>query len=166
MKGVTSIEFLIAVFVFLTTIAFIAFSIIGNVPLLHGRASADSIRSLTFQFSEQLIFDKGLKESDNSDSWTATDVARVGLSTGKRYEISRFKVEELAKLCESPAGYKRLTELVGKDVDVSISVRFNGTDINICKPSVKSTVRNEFSILRTIVENNRGEGVITIKVIR
>ena len=166
MKGATNIEFLIAVFVFLTTIVFISFSIIGNVPLLHGRASADSIRSLTFQFSEQLIFDKGLKESDNSDAWTATDVARVGLSTGTRHKISRSKVEELTKLCESHAGYKRLTELAGKDVDVSIGIRFNGTDINICRPAVLSTVRNEFSMLRAIVEDNRGEGVITVKVIR
>ncbi len=166
MKGITNIEFLVAVFVFLTTIAFIAFSIISNMPLLHGRASADSIRSLTFQFSEQLVFDKGLKESDGSYAWTSTDAARVGLSTGRRYEISRFKVEELGKLCASPAGYQRLAEFVGENVDVSIDIKFNGTTISLCKPAVFSTVRNEFSILRSVVEDNRGEGVVIIKVIK
>ncbi|MBI4163009.1 MAG: hypothetical protein HY513_04965 [Candidatus Aenigmarchaeota archaeon] len=166
MKGATNIEFLIAVFVFLTTIAFIAFSIISNVPLLHGRASADNIRSLTYQFSEQLIFDKGLKQSDGTSDWTANDVARAGLSTGVRYEIQRSKLDELSKMCASPSGYSRLSQFLGAGADVSIGVSFNGTSIIICKPSVYSTVRNEFSILRPIVEDNRGEGVLSIKVIK
>ena len=137
------------------------------MPLLHGRAASDSIRSLAFQFSEQLIFDKGLKASDfGSTAWTSDNVARVGLSTGINYKISRSKVEELAELCASPSGYERLTQLVGNSVDVSIDIKFNGTNINLCKPAVFSTVRNEFGILRSIVEDNRGEGVISIKVIK
>ncbi len=166
MRGITNIEFLVAVFVFLTTITFIAFSIIGNIPLLHGRASADNIRSVTYQFSEQLVFDKGLKESDGTDAWTAIDVARVGLSKGTRYNISRFKIDELGKLCASPAGYQRFSQLLGGDFDISVDVKFNGTSVNLCKPAVSSTVRNEFSIQRAIVEDNRGEGIILIKVIK
>jgi hypothetical protein len=166
MKGITNIEFILSMFVFLTTITFIAFSIIMNIPLLHGRAGSENTRSLAFQFSEQIIFDEGLRESDDlpADDWSSDDLARIGLSSGKRYEILESKLDELRDLCSTREGRRRVSGFVDSRSDVFISTTFDGEEDVICiGPS--SIVRNEFGISRAVVMDDES-GIVTIKVVK
>ncbi len=81
MKGITNIEFVLALFVFLTTITFISATIITKVPLLQ----QESLRSLTklkaYTISNIVLFDRNEQ--------------RMGLSTNEWYVLDASQLSQL-----------------------------------------------------------------------
>ena len=69
-KGIAELEFIISVFVFITTISFVTFLIINNIPILHGLSASESLKSKSYQYSELLLFDEGvpMNREDESDT--------------------------------------------------------------------------------------------------
>jgi len=43
MKGIVEIEFIISVFVFITSVSFVTLVIVSNIPLLHNTASGENL---------------------------------------------------------------------------------------------------------------------------
>lgn len=124
-KGITNFEFVLAVFVFLSTISFVAVSIINEVPALHDKSVEDIAKSKTYYISQMLIFDKGFPET-----WTNETVERPGLSTGTPYILSPSKITNFQNLC---ADTQKLRNLIG-DIEINITKQ-DGTPVLFCKTS-------------------------------
>ncbi len=103
-KGIVNIEFMISVFVFLVTIAFILLTLAGSLIPLHKEASLNSLRSVGYQLSQVIIFDQG-----DPKSWDPTNVNRAGLSTGEKYVISSAKITSFNDTCAT--NYNRLLDM-------------------------------------------------------
>ncbi|MFH0949231.1 MAG: hypothetical protein V1802_01975 [Candidatus Aenigmatarchaeota archaeon] len=125
MKGITNIEFIVSVFVFLSTITFITTFIIGKVPALHHDAMIDTAKLNSYTLSQILILDKGFP-----DSWDSTNVKTIGLAI-QPYNLSSAKILEIKELCTN---ITRMRELVG---DVVINITYiDGGQVADCKTSI------------------------------
>ena len=142
-----NIEFIIAAIVFLSTICFVAISILSNVPYLHHESLVENIKSRIYQISNTLIFDKGLSTS-GSDNWNRNNVARIGLSTGEPYVMDINKINELDSLCNVEGKYEQVDNML---TDYSTYIELNmsymdGTQILDCRPVNKEGL--EFTLKR------------------
>lgn len=140
-KGITNFEFVLSVFVFLSTMAFVAVSIINEVPGLHDKATEDIIKSKTYYTSQMLMFDKGYPQN-----WTAGTVERLGLSIGSPYILNQTKITELGILCSNT---DRLRQLINGDIIINITGQ-NGASLLYCKTA---NLPQQLTIKRTAVRN-------------
>ena len=149
MKGIIDIEFIFSVMIFLTTITFVTFIIISNIPLFHREAVNEDLRARAYEISELLLVDKGYPEN-----WDAPNIAaeRLGLSGGGRYNLSSDKITELKSMCQT--SYENVKTLLGHDYrnDVTIEIIDSGNNHLLeCLPPVITTVRPKFQITRFAV---------------
>jgi hypothetical protein len=150
MKGVVDIEFILSVVVFLSTISFVSFLIIGNIPLLHGNAASEDLRSRAYQVSQILLTDRG-----EPVNWDPNTVTRIGLTNGEGYVLNTTKIVNLQTLCTG--SYTTVKSLLGQDyrTDFHISVKDSGNQTLLyCGPPVLSLLRPEFRIVRVAVLND------------
>lgn len=119
MRGVVNIEFIISVFIFLVTVAFILISTAGSLVPLHRDAAADVLRARAYQISEVVIFDGG----DPAD-WDVGRVNRIGLSAGEKYIVSSAKIERLQELCSRD--YERFIEMLSGNAKTRIGINITG----------------------------------------
>lgn len=116
MKGIVNIEFVLSVMVFLSTVSFVTFVIINNIPTMHHEAVSDHIKARAYEISHMLIFDTG-----NPANWDESNVRKIGLSSGKPYELSSEKITNLNDLCSnSPSWIKTMLTEPGIFVDIKI----------------------------------------------
>ncbi len=145
MKGALDIEFILAAFVFLSTIVFITLSIIGKIPVLQEKSLSENLQSTSYQISE-ILLTKGYPEN-----WAALNidsVARVGLES-EDYVLDPAKVSSLADHCTN--NYNKLREkMQGSDFTIII----NGSVLVLnCEPQVVSLLRPRFVTTRHAVYN-------------
>ena len=143
MKGVTDVEFVLAVIVFLGIITFVTFTIISKIPLLRSQSSNEDLQSKTYEISQLLLMDQG-----EPTGWNSGNVKRIGLSAGEKYVLSGGKINSLAGMCA--ASYESVRNLLGQnktDVRISITDSYD-TDILECGPRRLRTSRPEFQITR------------------
>ena len=100
MKGMAEIEFILSVFVFITTVSFVTSIVISNMPLFHSTSTSDTLKAKSWQYSEMLLLDEG--DPANWQTLPFDEVNRIGLSTGKRYVIDQDKITKLAAFCLNP----------------------------------------------------------------
>ncbi len=128
MKAITSIEFILAAFVFVTTIFFILSSIINSIPVLHRESVSDSARADVYQVSQILIFSKG------EDGWETRDIdntTMIGLSSDKKYVLYTQKIRKLNYSCI--AAYENISRILGP---VAINITdISGRNLLDCKPT-------------------------------
>jgi len=150
MKGTLDIEFILAIIVFLSTISFVTFVILSNIPVFHGESISEDLRARAYEISQLIIFDQGYPSD-----WNPSNVLRIGLSNGTGYVIDTIKVENLKSLCASD--YARTKSLLGqefrRDIKINIVDGMNTTILD-CKPPVTSLVRQEFQISRFVTLND------------
>ncbi len=166
MKGVTEVEFIISVFVFITTMSFVTLLIINSIPLFHTTALSDSLKARSYQYSELLLFDEG-----HPKDWNKDTANRIGLSSGKRYFVSKTKVDELGALCALPNGYNTLKNKLqlSNELDIIIEVSYlddmpvSGSSTIICKPPVTTYLRPQFRTARLGVLSDNS--IVHFKVI-
>ena len=170
MKGVSEIEFIISVFVFITSVSFVTIIIINNIPLFHNKAFTDDLRAKSWQYSEILLFDEGYPK--NWQTKQLTDVKRIGFSSGF-YIIDRTKLNQLNVFCSDPnIGYNKIKNLLGLDVANDIVIEASnlddtpviGTSKIICGPSVTTQLRPQFQIVRLGILNFDDKPVIRLKI--
>ncbi len=152
-KGVIEIEFIISVFVFITTISFVTLIIVSNIPTLHNTAAGESVKSWAYQYSEMLLMDEGAPK--NWDSLTFGEVKRIGFSDGERYMLNYAKLQKLRDACNDPeVSYNVTKNRLGVDFAHDIVIEVStldgspviGSDIAICRPLSVSRMRQQFHI--------------------
>ena len=148
MKGLTSIEFVFATVVFVSTLAFILVLIINTVPELHHESLSDSLKTQTYALSDVLLFEKGVP-----DEWTTETVQMLGLSQGERYVLDARKVESFRQLCTTDTqSLETLLSLDQKQIVVEIA-SLDGTIIARCG-SLGSRLLPEFTVTRLALMND------------
>jgi len=164
MKGIAELEFIISVFVFITTISFVTFLIINNIPILHSASVSDGLKSRSYQYSELLLFDEGAPMNWENDPQSAD---RIGLSNGRRYFADKDKID--ASLCFDYQLAKEKLALQKEDIVIEVSyldgAAVSGSSAAICKPPVTTQLRSQFQITRFgVLPLPAGTYVVKIKV--
>ena len=171
MKGVSEIEFIISVFVFITSVSFVTIIIINNIPLFHNKAFTDNLKAKSWQYSEILLFDEGYPK--NWQAVQLADIKRIGFSSGF-YIIDRTKLSQLNVLCSDPSiGYSKIKNLLGLDAVNDIVIEASNLDDTpvigaskiICGPPVTTQLRPQSQITRLAVLNSGDMPVIRLKII-
>ncbi|MCX6818403.1 MAG: hypothetical protein NT129_00185 [Candidatus Aenigmarchaeota archaeon] len=125
MKGIVNIEFVLSVIVFITTITFVTMTIVNNIPFLHRESISEHVKSKAYQISDILLFDEGYPSN-----WNENTVARLGLSSGKSYELSTQKITDLNDSCAlNPNRTKELFGELGIYVDINITKIDSGHEL-------------------------------------
>ncbi|MFA4819996.1 MAG: hypothetical protein WC613_03505 [Candidatus Aenigmatarchaeota archaeon] len=167
MKGVVEIEFVISVFVFITTVSFVTGIVISNLPVFHSASTSETLKSKSWQYSEMLLFDEGAPLD-----WQLPDkdIKRIGLSTGSRYFLDESKIIKLYDLCS--VGYAAVKDKLGVDTrnDIVIEVSYLdgspvASSVTVCGPNVITQIRPSFQTVRLGVLNTADRPIVRIKVI-
>lgn len=170
MKGLEEIEFIISVFVFITSLSFATILIVNNIPLFHGTAASETLKSKSWQHSEMLLFDEGYPM--DWETRPLSEIKRVGFSTGRRYFLDTDKLTRLNALCMSQ-GYNTTKGLLGLDPRNDIIVEASymddspviGLSKTICKPSVVTQLRPQFQTVRIGLIDSPDRQMARIKVV-
>ncbi|MBI4174560.1 MAG: hypothetical protein HY517_02855 [Candidatus Aenigmarchaeota archaeon] len=150
-KGFAEIEFIISVFVFITTISFVTFLIISNIPTLHGTAYTERLKTISYQYSELLVFDEGSPKNWQLD---AVNANRIGFSSGSRYILQKSKIDALAALCSD---YQAARTKLALEQQYDITVEATYLDDSpvssgiVCRPSVTTQLRPQFQTTRLAI---------------
>ncbi len=116
MKASVNLEFIVSVFVFLTTVSFITMTIINSIPSFRFISTSEMNNAKAYSISEILLFDEGYPNDHNA--WSSSNIPqRIGLSTGKKYLISIGKINKLQDLCNN---YNNIRNIFGTDVIIEI----------------------------------------------
>ena len=170
MKGITEIEFIISVFVFITTISFVTIIIINNIPFFHNTALGNNLKTKSWQYSEMLLFDEGYPNDWNAKQFS--EIRRIGLSSS-RYFVDINKLSKLSVFCSDPnVGYKSVKNLLGIDFTNDIVIEASYLDDSpivgskmICGPSVITQLRPQFQTIRLGILNSSDMPIIRIRTV-
>jgi hypothetical protein len=149
-KGVINIGFIVAVGIFLSTIAFILLTVSTRFPLLQEQNELDNTISESYTISDRLIYDQGTSgwELDPSGA------ERIGLSSGKRQFLSNAKVTALNDFCNSPSNRAgnilKLHDIFSEKSVKIVIMDTNGLEMLRCEGS-KSLGSSEFTAKRTAI---------------
>lgn len=168
MKGVVEIEFVISVFVFITTVSFVTGIVISNLSVFHSASTSEILKSKSWQYSEMFLFDEGAPLDWQVQQFN--DIKRIGLSTGSRYFLDGSKIIKLYDLCS--VGYAAVKDKLGVDIrnDIVIEVSYlDGSpvagSVTVCGPNVITQIRPSFQTVRLGVLNIPDRPIVRIKVI-
>jgi len=131
-KGILDIEFILSVFIFVSTVSFVVIMVIlGNIPGLQQMTIFEDMRSKNFQISEKLLFTEGYPVN-----WDENTVTSLGLSSNDYYVMDMNKISNMSNLCQN--NYQRVKDLLGlsyqNDIYVNISY-IEGGNLLLCGPS-------------------------------
>ena len=168
MKGFQEIEFVISVFVFITTVSFVTIIIINNIPLFYNIALTENLKSKSYQFSQMLLFDEGYPR--NWDTMQLSDISRLGLSSGQKYFLDKNKIDSLSAFCSNPNNYEIVKSKIGiaSERDFILESTYLdgspvGSTAQVCKPPVTTKIRQQFQITRFGVLNIADRPMISMK---
>ena len=170
MKGFQEIEFIISIFVFITTVSFVTLIIINNIPLFYNIALTENLKAKSYQFSEILLFDEGYPK--NWNTMQLSDINRIGLSNGQNYFLDINKISKLSEYCSNPNNYEIVkTKMgVGQGRDIIIEASYLdgspvASSLNLCAPPVATKIRQQFQTTRFGVLNTLGRSIVRVKFI-
>lgn len=170
MKGIAEIEFIISVFVFITSISFVTVLLINNIPLFHNSAFTEGLKSKSWQFSEMLLFDQGYPKDWQTKQFN--EVRRIGFSSGSRYFIDQNKLSGMNAFCLDPnTGYNGIKQLLGLDYRNDITIEASYLDDSpvlaakkVCGPAVQTESRPQFQITRLGILDANDMPIIRLKI--
>lgn len=160
MRGSVNVEFIISVFVFLTTISFITITIINNIPAFRYISISEINNAKAYAISEILLFDEGYPSTgltwwDVSRGYTnVADIQRIGLSSGKKYFLSRDKILALNNICNNNNFIRNVF-----DADVVIEITDDAGNFLVQCPKRKSITLSEFAFTRFGIYDINGNNV-------
>lgn len=169
MKGFTELEFIISVFVFITSISFATAIIVHNIPLFHSTAISEQLKAKSWQHAEMLLLDEG--SPVNWQTKQLPEIERIGLASG-RYIVDRSKLDQLRIFCSDPAGYSTVKTKLGLTAANEVIVEASnlddtpvvGSSKTLCRPAVLTETRPQFHTIRFGVLNFGDMPVIRIRV--
>lgn len=157
MKGVVEIEFIISIFVFITSISFVTFMIVGNIPIAHNNALGESTKSRSYQYADMLLLDEGYPRNWSLANEPFVNNRRIGFSTGKRNVIDTDKLLKLSSMCSDiTVGYAVIKNRLGLDYVHDIVIEASrldgspvvGTTNVICASGLRTALRQQFQTNR------------------
>ncbi len=154
MKGITNFEFVLSVFVFLSTISFVSVTIINKIPNIHQDSVGDEIKTNSFVVSELLLFDEGYP-----GNWNYTNFTRFGFSTGTDYMISKEKVDNFSWVCQN--NRQAIIDSLGYLI-INIT-KISGEPVLYCetvKPAVELKIRRYALLL-----SGSGQDIVKMDVV-
>lgn len=150
-KGQLSVDFYIALIIFLGFLAYITFQLFQIAPASFASLEEESIRIEAYQISEILINDGG--HPNDWETKALTDIKRIGLSdTTKNITnyLSSSKVARFNALCSNFNDIKNLLDIKDSESFTFIEHRPTGDVIETCKSSAPIDRRTSFSVSRTV----------------
>ena len=173
-KGQLSLDFYIALIIFLGFLAYLAFQLFQTVPEASENVREESIRIEAYQISELLVNDGG-----DPNDWYDTvkypniaDFNRIGLSNSIKditNYLSRQKIDRLEKICVTDGNYQAVKDKL--DVQNEMSITFVEhtlpTDTTwICKSSTLTNKKTAFNVSRTVSVDGTAFAEIIVEVWR
>lgn len=166
MKGqISFVEYLAALMLFITSVIFIAFSIISFVPQYLTQVNNQKVRIDAYQISELLTDDPG-----NPINWySVTPIFRMGLSNesvNRTNYISLQKINAFNNYCSAPLGYNNIKRNISA-VDNFAIFLFNrtasaGNILISCQPIIpfSSPLNNTIRRIVAIDSGDIGELIV------
>lgn len=142
-KGIASIEFILAVFVFLGSITFTTLATGREFFTVREMAATDTIKIRGLQITQLLLFDRGWPQ--NWEIGPPDNVKRLGLSAGGMLILDNAKLDALNGFCTTFTNYNKIRDLLGTETDIIIDARtLDGLQSWHCGPSVETQTRPKF----------------------
>lgn len=134
MKAQLSIDFVIALTLFVLVASFFLIQLLGVVPSFLEEMRLQQLRSNAYSLSELLVSDAG--EPEDWETRASEQIKRIGLRKvdGHPNLLSLSKVQRLGELCE--ADYTLVQKLVGMKNSFSLEIRKlpTGESLAVCFP--------------------------------
>lgn len=130
MKGQLSVDFIVALIVFISLSFYLAFQILNIVPNYLQEVRLQEIRSEAFQISTLLVNDVGLPQNwHDLDDDDLDEIERIGLSGSltRTNIVSIQKLDTLQEICSSDERDGLFKKWFATDLTISILV-FDRTD--------------------------------------
>lgn len=166
MKGqISFVEYLIGLTIFIISVIYIAFQLVGFAPEYLNAVNNEKIRIDTYQISELLANDPG-----NPINWySSSPIYRMGLSNENR-NVTNFlslqKIIAFNNYCNAPGGYDNIKRNISSTESFSIFL-FNrtgnsGTILIKCEPSdiFSSSLNTTIRRIVAIDSNDIGELIV------
>lgn len=154
-KGQLSVDFYIALVVFLGFLAYITFQLFQTVPASSANLKEESIRIEAYQISELLVNDGG--HPLNWETRPLAEIRRIGLSDSTKNitnNLFRSKVSQLNTICSTPTGYNDVKQKLDVKDEISITLIEHTLPIDttwVCRSSAPSNKKTSFNVSRTVL---------------
>lgn len=166
MKGQISIDYYVALIIFIFFVVYLLFQISNLVPNFIGQLEEQRIRSETYQMSELLLNDAG--SPANWNTLAPGQINRIGLSDQNRNKtnlLSVAKIAALNALC-ADQGQQFLRSKLATDLQFSVFVidRTDGSTDLICQPANPSLRGFAVTTKRVVAFDDGRFGELTLQV--
>lgn len=137
MKGQFSVDYLVALIIFVTFVLYLAFRLLQFFPAYVNAVDEQRLRAEAYQISEILVNDLG--QPINWDTLLPNQIdqiKRVGLSDqtkNKTNALSLSKITAFNSACNQPNGYLNIKSWLGTELRFSINLtKSDGTKLIDC----------------------------------
>lgn len=166
MKGQISIDYYVALIIFIFFVVYLLFQISNLVPNFVGQLEEQRIRSETYQMSELLSNDAG--SPANWETLAPGQINRIGLSDQNRNKtnlLSVAKIAALNTLCANQ-GQQFLRSKLATDLQFSVFVidRTDGSTDLVCQPENPSLRGFAVTTKRVVAFDDGRFGELTLQV--
>jgi len=164
MKAQISIEYIIALIVFIVFVSFLLLQFYTQRPAYVKEMRDELLRSEAFQISELLVNDHG--EPANWQSFAAA--RRIGLSDHTRNKTNLMSINKIAVFNNTcvQGGYDQIKNKIISNYDFSIYLKdlSTGAMMISCQPAQIVYRATNISIRRIVAFNNGGYGEMIIQM--
>jgi hypothetical protein len=170
MKAQFSIDYYVALIIFILLTTYISFQVLAFSPLYTKEINSQRLKSEAFQISEILINDAG--QPVNWENVDENSIKRIGLSNESlNYTnfLSTKKILTLASLIGNPCsqlGYEKIKSWLGIQDSFSFSLinKTSGTTILSCSPEQRVARELVANISRVVAFDSGDYGILNLEV--
>jgi hypothetical protein len=164
MKGQISIEYIIALILFIVFVLFFFVQLLNQQPIYMRELRSEIVRSEAYQLSEMLINDAGYPID-----WTIANVQRIGLSSNlnKTNFLSKSKISSIGTSCNG--GYTFIKNKIGAEDDFSLVIwqlprQASDNPLLSCFPSQIALRDINITIRRPVAFEGGGYGELVLQM--
>lgn len=167
-KGQLSVDFYVALVIFLGFLAYITFQLFQTVPESSANVKEETIRIDAYQISELLINNAGYPL--NWEIQPLADVKGIGFSDPAKNMTNyllRAKLDRFNTICQTPTGYqdiKKILEIRNEMTITFIEHTLPADTTWVCKSSVPTNKKVAFNVSRTVSVGGISFGEIIVEV--
>jgi len=150
-KGQLSIDFYIALIVFLGSLAYITFQLFQIAPASSLNAKEETVKIEAYQISELLVNDGG--HPNDWETKPLSGIKRIGLldtSVNLTNFLSSPKIDRFKTICSNFNDVKVLLDVKDETSFSIIEHRTTGDTIDICNPVAVAGKKFSFNVSRTV----------------
>ncbi|MBS3054230.1 MAG: hypothetical protein J4431_01710 [Candidatus Aenigmarchaeota archaeon] len=153
MKGMLDIEFILAIAIFIGTASFILLTINSQIPFLEEKSDFNNIIAESYRISDMLAYGSGTHGWETLIAGRPEDVEMIGLSSGRRFYLSREKLNALHGLCNPPvaANFVKLESMLASGGGAGIQVTDRSGNALVSCPPPGSAGVSEYTARRVLL---------------